>query len=651
MKTMYGGFSFPEEIKLRLADELTPAPNRKFYICPLCGSGKGLHATHTPTGALHLTGGGTHWTCFSCREGGDIFDLVAKRDHVTLTEARRRLMEKYLPLQGYDIGQNTSLSGNQTDIPRYIDQCFLSFPGSEGEEYMTDRGFSPEVCEEWRIGYDRGKDAIVIPYPEEEYYITRSLSGKEYRKPAGRKEPLFLLQAPQLVADGAVLYVTEGQLDALSLYQAGADLVAACGGGGDNGLSGVQDAFPGLSGAVIVRDRDNAGEKAAARFQEALEGQGIPCFVAEPPEGCKDANDALVEDEGALVSLVAVWEAKARALPESPSKALQGAPESPVAPLLPPSPDNVREYLSGFFLGEVEAFLPHRHRKSGFVNIDADISLYPGLYILGAVSSLGKTTFAHQMADQLAERGEHVLYFSTEQSKLEMVSKGLSRLSALLGDGSFSGAVSAIDIRSGKVTSAVQKAMDRYLAFSGNLFLVEGGIETSCEEIRDYVSRYISRTGERPVVFVDYLQMLRSSPAALFTSGKENVDACIRILKELQVRYGLVVFVISSFNRSNYLLSADFESFKESGDLEYTADVMWGMQLRAMSGGNTKEGLSRKREKLRQAKLETPRKVDVLCLKNRHGPSSFCWGFDYYPEYDLFLPEQGPEGERARRRI
>ncbi|MDR1537755.1 MAG: hypothetical protein LBU32_07125 [Clostridiales bacterium] len=31
--------------------------------------------------------------------------------------------------------------------------------------------------------------------------------------------------------------------------------------------------------------------------------------------------------------------------------------------------------------------------------------LYPGLYVIGAISSLGKTTFVHQLADQLAGYG------------------------------------------------------------------------------------------------------------------------------------------------------------------------------------------------------------------------------------------------------
>ena len=46
---------------------------------------------------------------------------------------------------------------------------------------------------------------------------------------------------------------------------------------------------------------------------------------------------------------------------------------------------------------------------TGFENLDSKQGkLGPGFYGLGAVPSLGKTTFACQLADQLSEAGEHV---------------------------------------------------------------------------------------------------------------------------------------------------------------------------------------------------------------------------------------------------
>ena len=61
-------------------------------------------------------------------------------------------------------------------------------------------------------------------------------------------------------------------------------------------------------------------------------------------------------------------------------------------------------------LSEFIADIERRHNKdcvsTGFENLDEilDGGFYPGLYIIGAISSLGKTTFALQVADNAAKK-------------------------------------------------------------------------------------------------------------------------------------------------------------------------------------------------------------------------------------------------------
>ena len=88
---------------------------------------------------------------------------------------------------------------------------------------------------------------------------------------------------------------------------------------------------------------------------------------------------------------------------------------------------NLAEYYENQFASDVESFKKGGKLKSGYANIDAITNLYPGLYVIGAISSLGKTTFIHQMGDQIAESGNHVLFFSLEQSILELASKSIAR--------------------------------------------------------------------------------------------------------------------------------------------------------------------------------------------------------------------------------
>lgn len=102
----------------------------------------------------------------------------------------------------------------------------------------------------------------------------------------------------------------------------------------------------------------------------------------------------------------------------------------------------------------------------------------------------------------------------------------------------------------------------------------------------------------------------------------------------------LTVFVISSVNRANYLTPIDFESLKESGSIEFTADVIWGLQLQCLNSEifEKQNNIKERREKVREAKAASPRKIELLCLKNRYGIANYSAYFDYYPANDYFTP-------------
>ncbi|MBQ8134620.1 MAG: hypothetical protein IJ192_09500, partial [Clostridia bacterium] len=103
----------------------------------------------------------------------------------------------------------------------------------------------------------------------------------------------------------------------------------------------------------------------------------------------------------------------------------------------------------------------------------------------------------------------------------------------------------------------------------------------------------------------------------------------------------LALIVISSLNRQNYLTQIDYESFKESGGIEYTADVVWGLQLQVLHDEifDSQAKINEKRQKVRDAKAANPRKIELVCLKNRFGISSYSCAFDYFPQFDLFKPD------------
>ena len=302
------------------------------------------------------------------------------------------------------------------------------------------------------------------------------------------------------------------------------------------------------------------------------------------------------------------------------------------------------EYLHSLFNNDRLRFGSFRNSKTGYSNIDKFNSLYPGLYFIGGVSGSGKTTFMHQMADQIAQSGGYVLYFSLEQTRFELTSKGIARLTAQRDSVT---ACTALEIRNGKDTDAVQQAIGAYEEFADHEVIIECDFNTSIDSITATIREYMGNTGRTPVVFIDYLQIIQPSPSSKSKGTKEAVDEVVHALKKVQADNQLVMFVISSFNRQNYMTTADFESFKESGLIEYSGDVVWALQLMAMNAEffNRESGTQNKRKFIHEEREKSPRKVELITLKNRYGRSFARYFFTYDARHDLFTPYDITEAE------
>lgn len=319
-------------------------------------------------------------------------------------------------------------------------------------------------------------------------------------------------------------------------------------------------------------------------------------------------------------------------------------------------PDNMQEYLKSTFSSDLELYQRSNLIKTGFKNYDNETGgLFPSLYVIGAISSLGKTTFIHQMCDNIAQAGTPVLFFSLEQSALELVTKSIARISAkhCLDQGIERADLAvkckpAIYLRqNGIQTEQSKQALEEYKStIADNMNIIEGNFNTNAEYIREYVKNYImNHSGSAPVVVVDYLQIMQA-PTGNGSGNKDSIDFNVTELKRISRDFNIPVFVISAFNRANYMNQVSFENFKESGGIEYTADVLIGLQLKILSekefNPDGQNNINARREKIKEAKNKVPREIQLCCIKNRNGKSSFDLNFLYYPNYDLFIPNEKP---------
>ena len=649
------------ELKKRLPEyvSMITKPDRKagknMYVCPLCASG--THSGRNSNGAFSIKADGETWHCFSCQKGGDIFDLIGEYENIdSHTEQLKRAGQLFKTDIAADTGSGSTQPARQDQrqqpaakpekkpqrgqFSEYIAACAAA---AEKTDYFYRRGFTLDTVKRFNLGFDESKGAIVIPYDRQNsYYITRSTTGKEFRKPPADQagaEPVYNGAA---MYSGQPCFICESQLDAISIMQAGGTAAAIGGAGIQKLINQVQEKRP-AAALILCFDNDTAGQKTTEAAAEGLKGLNVPHVIAQfaldqYSGERKDANDLLTANENQLRQDVR----------DNMKRAFRKAAFVPY---------NVKQYLeSGTYDSDIEYFKRYKDRKTGFKNIDKYLTLYPGMAALGGSASLGKTTFAVNLADNLSMMGETVLYFVLEQETIEIVTKLEARKLFYLEPES---PIKNIDIKNGAKSEALHAARGLLSVSAERFNIVRCNFTTTAEDIRDYVEAFIKRTGIRPVVFIDYLQLI-SPPDDYRGDTRTATDHILKVIKTMQLDNELFVVLISSFNRNSYILPVSMEAFKETGMIDYTCDYVWGLQLSILeaSGFYVKEGknggqrettINAKRDAIYEASIKNPKEVEFVSLKSRHGRQCYKCFFTYNMQFDSFIEDFNSEFDPDRR--
>jgi replicative DNA helicase len=614
------------------------------YVCPLCGSGSGPNGT----GAFSIKDG-TSWKCFSCDQGGDIFDLIGAREGITDTaEIFKRAYEIYgLEVEGYTHNTHTTQKIHKppkaaevfkaaSDLAAYFDESHKRISETD---YPQQRGLSEAVIERFNLGYDphfktgelnEDKEqiqvswkALIIPTGEGSCVARNTAAGaadgKRYRK-RGESQ---LLNLGALSTDRPV-FVVEGELDALSVIEAGGEAVALGSVANRRKLiEHLKQSKPPEAGLIIALDNDEQGEQAAQELLKELEALHIPAYKVNIAGECKDANEALLANRAGLIAAIKEAEQIPAALKEAEKELY----------LSTSAASRLQDFINGIAASVNTPYIP-----TGFKKLDGilDGGLYEGLYIVGAITSLGKTTLILQVADSIAQQGHDVLVFSLEMARYELMAKSMSRhtlIDCLDSGQRVNDAKTSRGITTGKKyanyshdeKALIQRAVEAYSKYAQRIFISEGIGDIGVDQIRETVERHISITGNTPVVVIDYLQIL--APYSDRATDKQNTDKAVLELKRISRDYKLPVIGISSFNRQNYSVAVAMEAFKESGAIEYSSDVLIGLQL---------AGAGKKDFDASEEKKKNPRNVELIILKNRNGRTGDLIPFEYYPLFNYF---------------
>ena len=507
-----------EEINRREPAFLSRDGKGKGFVCPNCGSGSGPKGT-----GLHRDPGNpTHWKCFACGGYYDTLDLYG------LAFGFKDFPQKLSGAAAYfgltaptPIKAKKKLCQNAPQSPET--DCTAFFKASQariGEtDYPQRRGLSAATCTRFGLGYDpqwknpkapNGVPAsprLIIPTGKTSYLARDVRSQNEltdqatkYTKVKVGKTRLFNAEALDTAAKP--VYVVEGEIDAMSIVEAGGEAVAL--GSASNIhllMERIRERRP-AHPLILALDNDERGQKASAELEEALKTENVTYFVYNPCGEAKDANEAL------------------QMAPESFLRRVGDGERLPEMERLSYLQTSAQGHLAAFIDGIAKSVdtpcLP-----TGFKALDEalDGGLYEGLYIVGAISSLGKTTLVTQIGDQVAAGGHDVLIFSLEMARNELMAKSLSRHTlelALAGRMGTIYAKTARGITDGmryahygdREREIIRQAVAQYAGYAGRIFIEEGVGDTDVTRIRERIARHIDLTGNTPVVIVDYLQII-----------------------------------------------------------------------------------------------------------------------------------------------
>lgn len=277
--------------------------------------------------------------------------------------------------------------------------------------------------------------------------------------------------------------------------------------------------------------------------------------------------------------------------------------------------------------------------KTGFPQMDELLGggFIPGLIVLGGQPGVGKSTFCLQLAENVAKNGIPVLYFSFEMQERLIAAKSISRRLFQLQSDSRVTAEQLFDGSGKETLSPAQRELvdrvrgeDAFLRVLENLYVRTSPRPVS--EIKKLVLEFVEDhpAASKPLVIVDYLQFVPEEKDSRFKTDKEKNDDKVKRFTALAHEDGFTVILISSLNRGSYAGDMQISAFKETGEIEYSADLLLGLQFQ-----NFGRKTNAQREQARD-----PREVKISVLKNRYGKSGCMVPFAYYAAKDCFLEKK-----------
>lgn len=271
--------------------------------------------------------------------------------------------------------------------------------------------------------------------------------------------------------------------------------------------------------------------------------------------------------------------------------------ESSVEELLSPLPENVTISTGLKVLDEaIQGGIAARH------------SAYSGrLTVVAGRPGMGKSTVAICLATRLADSGCDVAFFSLEMSKKQVQYKAFCCYDyfnlSLSSDRS--DPLRSDNLRLRRYTEAQRQRLQSYRTAP---FVKKFHVYESAENINSISAKVSLLAKTRPrlsAVFIDYLQLIEGCSGDANNTEASNIGHVTRCLKQLAVKIGVDIFLLSQVNRGVEQRTDKMPTMSDlraSGRIEEDADIAL-LLLRPAYYDETRD----------------PYELAISVAKNRHG--------------------------------
>lgn len=270
-------------------------------------------------------------TCFACGEKFDIFKLVAMEYGLKTFKEQLKKIEEFIKnpeliedanktiysKKNIEIELNSNIQTEKTEEKKKYPKFYYYYRDCKKRitetDYLQKRGISKEIQNKYNIGYDpnfeTGKmrfpiQAIIFPVSKDSYTVRNINNNSKFRYTKVGEASIFnYWELEENKKEKDTFYIVEGEIDALSIIEAGRKAIAL---GSVNEVNLLvnklkEDKFN--NKFILMLDNDEKGKMWQEILYTKLKEIGINVEKSDILGKYKDPNEFLMKDREKFLSL------------------------------------------------------------------------------------------------------------------------------------------------------------------------------------------------------------------------------------------------------------------------------------------------------------------------------------------------------------